>query len=103
MKVIASTISALRIRKSAFLEDLKKAGASQMDRLIRAEQESLARQKLKNTIDSLGEPVTVIPNREEGFLRMNPDAYILSGAIRRETSIDLDNRHSICTNHSVVL
>jgi len=88
VKIIESTISALRIRKSAFLEDLKKAGASQKDQLIRAEQERFALQKSKDIIAGLGDQVMVIPNREEGFLRMHPDAYILGGNIRRETSLD---------------
>ncbi len=90
VKVIASTISALRVRRNAFLEDLKNAGASQKDRLIRVEQERLARQQTKNIIDSLGDQVTVL-NREDVFLSTHPDAYRLSGTIGRETSMnDLD-------------
>lgn len=91
LKLISSTISALRIRKSTFVEDMKKAGESQEERLRRAEKGNLARQTSKEFVDSLGEQVTVIPNREESFLKMHPDAYALGRTIKGETnSNDVD-------------
>jgi hypothetical protein len=71
---IGSTISGLCIRKSAFLDDSKKAGASQIDRLRRAEQEKLALQKLQDLKDSLGDQSTTW-DQEHGFSMMSRDAY----------------------------
>jgi hypothetical protein len=71
---IGRTISALRIRKSVFLEDSKRAGASQIDRLTRAEQEKSAIQKSKDLKDSLGDRLTIL-DREQAFSSMSGDAY----------------------------
>ena len=71
---IGSTISALRLQKSAFLDESKRAGASQIERLIRAEQEKLAIQKSKDLKDSLGDQLTTL-NREQAFSSMSQDAY----------------------------
>ena len=51
---IASTVSALRMGKNAFWQDLRDDGASQKDQLIRAQGESWVRQKSKDLVDSLG-------------------------------------------------
>ena len=71
---IGSTISALRLRKSAFLDDSKRAGASQIDRLIREEQEKSAIQKSQDLKDSLGDQLTTL-DREHAFSSMSRDAY----------------------------
>lgn len=71
---IGSTISALCFQKSAFLDDSKRAGASQVDRLIRVEQEKSAIQKLKDLKDSLGNQLTTL-DREHTFSSMFRDAY----------------------------
>lgn len=71
---IGNTISALRLQKSAFLDDSKKAGASQIGRLTRAEQEKLAIQKSKDLKDSLGDQLTIL-DREHAFSSMSGDAY----------------------------
>jgi hypothetical protein len=71
---IGSTLDALRIQKSVFLEDSKRAGASQIDRLIRAEQEKSAIQKSKDLKDSLGDQLTTL-DREHAFSSMSSDAY----------------------------
>jgi hypothetical protein len=71
---IGSTIFALRLQKCAFLDDSKRAGASQIDRLIRAEQEKSAIQKSKDLKDSLGGQLTTW-DREHAFSSMSTDAY----------------------------
>jgi len=64
VKNIAITISVLMISKWVFLEDLKKAEASQKDQLIGAEQEGFARQKSKNIIAGLEDQVTYLIERK---------------------------------------
>ncbi|KAG1772982.1 hypothetical protein EV702DRAFT_976237 [Suillus placidus] len=71
---IGNTISALRCQKSAFLDDSTRAGASQIDRLIRTEQEKSAIQKLEDLKDSLGDRATTL-RREHAFSLMSRDAY----------------------------
>jgi hypothetical protein len=71
---IGSTISALRLQKSVFLEDSKRAGASQIDRLKRAEQDKSAIQISKDLKDSLGDQV-MISDREHAISLMSSDAY----------------------------
>ena len=71
---IGSTINALRLQKSVFLEDSKRAGASQIDCLRRAEQEKLAIQKLKDLKDGLDDQLTIL-DREHTFSSMSRDAY----------------------------
>jgi len=70
---IGSTISALHRHKDAFLEDSKRAGASQIDRLIRAEREKSAIQKSKDLKDILGN--LTIMDREQTFSSLSRDAY----------------------------
>jgi hypothetical protein len=71
---IGSTISALGLRKRLFLDDSKRAGASQIDRLIRAEREKSAIQKSKDLKDSLGNQLPTL-DREHAFSSMYRDAY----------------------------
>ena len=55
VKAIERTLSALRVRRSVYREDLQKAGESQTERLIRAEGEKVLLQKredLKATVGS---------------------------------------------------
>ncbi|KAF8955087.1 hypothetical protein BDZ97DRAFT_345782 [Flammula alnicola] len=51
VKAIRNILSALNFRRSAFMEDSKNSGASQIDHLVRAEQERLALKKLISEID----------------------------------------------------
>jgi len=71
---IERTISALRRHKSAFLEDLKRAGASQIERLIKAEQDKFTLQVSKDLKDRFGDQLTTM-NREQCFSMMSQDAY----------------------------
>ncbi|KAF8803477.1 hypothetical protein BYT27DRAFT_7235158 [Phlegmacium glaucopus] len=77
VRAIASTLSSLRARQSAFREDLKKAGASQIDRLVRAAQDKLALQMVKDVMIRDGhvdEPLTIV-KREDALSMMSSDAY----------------------------
>ncbi|RDB20376.1 hypothetical protein Hypma_012670 [Hypsizygus marmoreus] len=74
VKVIGTTIGALRRQKIVFQEDSERAGASQMDRLIRAEQEKVAAQNLSDLIDSVGLDSLTILNREDSLAMMSRGA-----------------------------
>ncbi|KAF8953129.1 hypothetical protein BDZ97DRAFT_1873937 [Flammula alnicola] len=55
VKAIGNILSALKFRRRVFLDDSENAGASQIDRLLRAERQKLALQKLEDLRDSLGD------------------------------------------------
>jgi hypothetical protein len=77
VRAIASTLSSLRSRQSAFREDLKKAGASQIDRLVRATQDKLVLQMVKDGMIRDGhehESLTMI-KRDDVFSMVHSDAY----------------------------
>ena len=76
VKAIESTLSALRVRQSVYREDLKRAGESQTERLIRAEGEKVSRQKGEDLKATVGSRSLAVFDRESGISMMT------SGAIR---------------------
>ena len=76
VKAIGRTLSALRTRQSVYREDLKRAGESQTERLIRAEREKVSLQKGEDLKATVGSSSVAVFDRESGISMMT------SGAIR---------------------
>ena len=76
VKAIGSTLSALRVRQRVYREDLKRAGESQTERLIRAEREKVLLQKREDLKATIGSDSLAVFDRESGISMMT------SGAIR---------------------
>ncbi|KAG5651790.1 hypothetical protein H0H81_007402 [Sphagnurus paluster] len=70
VKAIGTTVSALRLHQSMFQEDLKRAGASQIEHLTRARQQKAMDQNLNDLIQSVGMDSLTIIDRQD-YLAMS--------------------------------
>jgi len=74
VKAIGSTIIALNLRKNMFQEDLKRAGASQVERLRRAEYKKASAQVLNDLVDSIGLDSVTMLDRDGSVAAVSPGA-----------------------------